>query len=151
MLRIAAEPFYDPEGAALRAEMEAEMVERYGDDLEPGVKPSAADVAVFLVARDERRAAVGCGALRRLDEETFEIKRMYVRPAAREQGVGRELLGALEDEARRLGATCMRIETGPAQPEAIQLYKRAGYVAIPCWGAYAELAGTLCFERALAG
>ena len=46
---IAREPFDAPDGASLRAAMEREMVERYGADLEPGAKPTAADVAVFLV------------------------------------------------------------------------------------------------------
>ena len=146
---IAREPFDAPDGAALRAAMEREMVERYGADLKPGAKPTAADVAVFLVACDGDRTAVGCGALRRLDGETVEVKRMYVRPAARGLGAGRALLAALEAEARALGATCARLETGPGQPEALGLYESAGYRPIPCWGAYAELDGTLCFERAL--
>jgi len=146
---IAPEPFDAPDGAALRAAMEREMVERYGEDLEPGAKPTAADVAVFLVARDRAGAAVGCGALRRLGDGAVELKRMYVRPGARRLGAGAALLAALEAAAQRLGASTVRLETGPGQPEAIALYERAGYRPIPCWGAYAELEGTLCFERAL--
>ena len=67
-MRIEARPFDDPEAAALRAELEADVVVRYGYDNEPGAKPSAGDVAVFLVAVDEEplgAAACGCWATAR--------------------------------------------------------------------------------------
>jgi GNAT superfamily N-acetyltransferase len=147
-VRIAAEPFDAPDSAVLRAEGEAETVARYGGrDTEPGAKPTAGDIAVFLVVRDEDGAALGCGAVRPLDAETVELKRMYVRPAARGRGLGAALLRALEDEARALGARRVRLETGPGQPEAIALYERAGYRAIPCFGAYAGEPASRCFER----
>lgn len=149
-MRIAAEPYDEPEAAALRAEGEAEVTARYGVDNEPGVKPSAADVAVFLVARDESGAPVACGALRRLDDATVEIKRMYVRPSARGHGLGAEILHALEAEAARLGAVRICLETGPRQPEAVALYERAGYRRVPCFGPYAGHEDSLCFERSLA-
>ena len=149
-MRIAPEPYDDPEGAALRAEVEAEVMARYGVDNEPGAKPTAADVAVFLVARDDDGAALGCGGLRVLDDTTVEIKRMYVRPAARGRGLGGELLRALEAEATRLGADRVLLETGRRQPEAIALYERAGYRRVPCFGPYAGVEDSLCYGRSLA-
>jgi GNAT superfamily N-acetyltransferase len=148
-VRIAPEPYDAPEPAALRAEGEAEVTARYGVDNEPGVKPSAADVAVFVVARDDDGVPVGCGALRRLDADTLEIKRMYVQPSARGRGLGALLLHALEEEAMALGARRLCLETGPRQPEAMALYQRAGYRRVPCFGAYAGHLGSLCFERLL--
>lgn len=146
-MRIEARPFDDPEAAALRAELEADVVVRYGYYNEMGAKPSAADVAVFLVAVDE--APLGCGGLRLLGEGVAEIKRMWVRPAARGRGVGRALLAALEDEARARGVTRMKLETGDRQPEAAAMYLRAGYAPCPCWGAYAEAHDAVCFQRTL--
>jgi GNAT superfamily N-acetyltransferase len=56
-----------------------------------------------------------------------EIKRMYVVPAARRQGLGRRLLEALEDRARELGYARIRLDTGARQPHAQAMYERAGY------------------------
>ena len=62
---------------------------------------------------------------------------MYVIPAARRRGIARALLDHLEDEARTLGATRLRLETGLHQPEAIALYASAGYVETEPFGHYA--------------
>ena len=149
--RIAAEPFDGPDGAELLAGHAAELIHRYGHDTEPGAKPTAADVTVFLVARDDEGRALGCGAMRDLEPGVAELKRMYVRPEARGRGLGRAILEALEDEARRRDVTVLRLETGHAQHEAVGLYERAGYRRIPCWGAYAEGDVSICYEREIAG
>jgi GNAT superfamily N-acetyltransferase len=74
---------------------------------------------------------VACGAVKRLDQQTGEIKRMFVAPGARGQGVARALLGALEDTARELGYERVRLDTGAKQPHAQALYPSAGYTPIP--------------------
>jgi putative acetyltransferase len=149
MIEIAPEPFESPAGAELMADLGRELDERYGGDLEPGAKPSAEDVTVFVVARENGRA-LGCGALRSLGEPVVEIKRMYVRPEARGRGIGAAILAALEREAVERGFRVVRLETGPLQPEALHLYAHAGYREIPCFGAYAGAAASRCFERRLA-
>jgi GNAT superfamily N-acetyltransferase len=73
---------------------------------------------------------VCCGGIKRLPDGACEIKKMFVAPAARGRGVARELLAALEDEARRLGYEIARLDTGPKQPQAQGMYERAGYRAI---------------------
>jgi GNAT superfamily N-acetyltransferase len=147
-LTIRAEPFDHPDAVLLRAEHEADLIERYGGDVEPGKKPVAAETPVFLVARDEG-GLLGCGALRPLDAQTVEMKRMYVRPEARRKGVGLALVAALEQAARELGATRVVLETGTRQHEAMALYEGAGYRPIPCFGAYASSAWSRCFGRSL--
>ena len=149
MIEIAAEPFESPDAVELMAELRLELNERYGGDLEPGQKPSAGDVTVFVVAREDG-TALGCGALRSLGEPVVEIKRMYVRPDARGRGIGAAILAELEREAVARGFRVVRLETGPMQPEAINLYARAGYREIPCFGAYAAGVASKCFERRLA-
>lgn len=74
---------------------------------------------------------VCCGGIKRLDESTCEIKKMYVAPSARGTGVARRLLSALEETARSLGYSVARLDTGPLQVSARGLYESAGYVPIP--------------------
>jgi putative acetyltransferase len=89
----------------------------------------------FLVARVPDRIA-GFGAVVRHSAEFGEIKRMYVDPAMRGMRLGRSILAALEDRARAEGLPCLRLETGVKQPEAIALYRSAGYEEIPAFGDY---------------
>ena len=83
----------------------------------------------FLVGW-EADAALCCGGIKRLPDGACEIKRMYVVPEARGRGVAKDLLGALEDEARALGYSVVRLDTGPEQPHAERMYRAAGYEPI---------------------
>jgi GNAT superfamily N-acetyltransferase len=74
--------------------------------------------------------AVAGGAVRRLSVGVAEIKRMYVRPAARSRGVATALLAALESEAEALGYEAIRLDTGPKQVHALRLYRGAGYADV---------------------
>src|SRR5262249_20899723 len=147
-ITIEREPFDSPAAQALRDEQREELIARYGFDSEPGIKPTAADIPVFLVARSHGDP-IGCGALRPIEPGLVEIKRMYVRPGEGRNGFGKLSLQALEAEARELGAERVVLETGVAQPESIGLYQRAGYVEIACFGAYANEPLSRCFERCL--
>lgn len=71
-----------------------------------------------------------CGGVKRLDQRTCEIKKMYVIPERRGQGVARTLLHALEDKARELGYEVARLDTGPKQANARGLYEHEGYVEV---------------------
>lgn len=148
-IEIAPAPFDGPDARLLRDELTADLHGRYGKETEPGVKPTAADLLVFLVARDGDGAPLGCGGLRRLDADTVELKRMYVRHAGRGRGIARRLLAALEAEAVRHGARRVLLETGELQHEAIGLYASSGYGPVPCWGAYADSPISRCFGRDL--
>lgn len=104
------------------------------------------------MAYDAEGSALGCGALRPLEDGVAELKRMYVAPAARGQGTATALLAALEDAARGRGWTTLRLETGPRQPEAVALYIRAGYRPIEAFGPYVAVDAddSLFFERRIA-
>jgi GNAT superfamily N-acetyltransferase len=151
-VRLAPAGWDDPDVQRLANAQQAELRARYDGDVEPGAKPSAADLILVLLARDEAGTVLGCGALRGLDATSGELKRMYVVPAARGRGVSKVVLAALEDAARDLGWTRLCLETGPRQPEAIALYSGAGYVETGPFGAYEvdPAAGdSLFFERRL--
>jgi GNAT superfamily N-acetyltransferase len=81
---------------------------------------------VFLVVRDGD-TVVGCGAVRRLEADVGELKRMWIDPAARGRGLGRRLLAALEAAGRELGYDRLRLDTHEVLVEAIALYEAAGY------------------------
>jgi GNAT superfamily N-acetyltransferase len=73
---------------------------------------------------------VGCVALKRLDPTTAEIKRVYVAPEARGLGVARALLARLEEVARDVGYTTLRMDTGARQPASVALFEKVGYEQI---------------------
>lgn len=98
-----------------------ELAELPGDYASPG--------GCLLVARNGDEI-VACVALRRLDPETCEMKRLYVRPTQRGLGLGRALADAVIDEARRIGYRRMRLDTLPSMTEAAALYERLGFQEI---------------------
>jgi GNAT superfamily N-acetyltransferase len=85
---------------------------------------------VFLVGFDADGTAVCGGGIKDLGDGACEIKRMYVVPQARNAGVGRALLEALEDAARELGFEHARLDTGPRQERSRLMYRAAGYEPI---------------------
>jgi GNAT superfamily N-acetyltransferase len=136
----------------LATDQQAELRARYDGQGEPGMPPSASDISLVLVAREDDGTPVGCGALRVLGDGVAEVKRMYVTPSGRGRGVAKAVLAGLEEAARERGWTTLRLETGPRQPEAIGLYCRAGYRPIGAFGAYVDAPGaedSLFFERIL--
>jgi GNAT superfamily N-acetyltransferase len=148
--RVEDDRLDSPAASPLVEALGAELLERYGvpdadpdhltaDDLAP---PSGA----FVVAR-VGTAAVGCGGLRRYDTAIGELKRMYVAPPFRAQGVARLVLSALEDRARQLGYERLVLETGGRQPEAIGLYTSAGYRGIERYGAYRSSPQSRCYAK----
>lgn len=79
---------------------------------------------------EEGTAALGCIALRRIDAERAEMKRLYVRPAARGLGLGRRLTETLLAEARRLGYRRVCLDTLPSMGTAQALYEELGFADI---------------------
>ena len=137
-IAIAAEQPDQPEIAAFFA-----ASERYMAALYPAESNHFVDVAalskpevLFLVAR-RHGVAVGCGASVGRGDGTAEIKRMWVDPKVRSAGVGYTLLVRLIEAARAEGLASLQLETGVAQPEAIALYRRAGFVDRGPFGDYA--------------
>jgi GNAT superfamily N-acetyltransferase len=133
-LTINPEP-YGAEGPQwVVARAEAELVARYGflDDGELGLTAAMFDppVGAFLVARRAAAAGppVGGVGLRTVAPATGEVRRLWVDPAGRGQGVGRALMAALEQMAHdSLGLTALRLGTGDRQPEAVALYTATGW------------------------
>lgn len=152
LLAIAPEPLSSPAAGALIARLNAELTERYPSPEDNHFHLSAEQVAegegVFLVARLDREP-VGCGALRRIEPGTGEIKRMYVAPSQRGLGIGRRVLGELERHAHLLGLRRLVLETGVRQHEALTLYERFGFRQIDRFGEYVDSPLSVCIAKDL--
>lgn len=124
------------EARRLIAELEVEL-DHYPDESQHGYsveKLISEGVAFFLVEVDGE--PVGCGGVQVYPAGYGELKRMYIRPAFRGRGLGKQLIDQLASHARDNGARCLRLETGIHQHEAIRLYERAGFVEIGPFGEY---------------
>ncbi|GAB6119592.1 GNAT family N-acetyltransferase [Dysgonomonas termitidis] len=95
------------------------------------------------------KKAVGCGAIRKYDTDTIEVKRMFVSINARKQGVGSKILVELEIWAKQLGFQKSILETGNMLPEAVRLYKKNNYIQIPNYGQYENMEKSVCFSKKL--
>jgi GNAT superfamily N-acetyltransferase len=135
--------------AALNAELMALFPEAGATHFALAAEQVADGDGAFLIAYVDG-TAIGCGAIRRIDRSTVEMKRMFVEKPHRGRGIGRALVTSLEDEARRLGASRIVLETGSRLPAAMALYRRMGYSAIPLFGEYlASPETSRCFGKTL--
>ncbi len=100
-----------------------------------------------VVVGYHRDHAVGCGAFKPYNKTTAEIKRMFVRPDFRGQGIAKGILTALENWAREYGFTNCILETGTNNPPAIQLYTKAGYSVIPNYDQYENVVTSVCLGK----
>ncbi|MYN25953.1 GNAT family N-acetyltransferase [Duganella levis] len=138
-MQIAFETPNQPDVIALIADLDAYHLTLYPPesvyalDLNALMQPEVK----FAVARGVDGVIAGCAAVV-LSPEYGEIKRMYVHPAARGQGLARRLMDTLEQAARDAGCPLMVLETGPSQPEAIALYQRHGFAQCAPYGGYPD-------------
>jgi len=103
----------------------------------------------LLLASPDHGPAGGCVALRDLGAGTCEMKRLFVRPAQRGQGLGRRLAAAILAEGRAAGYRRMVLDTVPKLAEAIGLYRSLGFREISAY-CHNPIEGALFFERTLA-
>jgi putative acetyltransferase len=127
-MRITLESPDQPQIVALIAELDAYQATLYPPESchSLGLASLKQPNVLFAVARDAAGAAIGCGAVV-LGPEYGELKRMYVDPRGRGQGVAKGLMTMLEGQAQQAGCRLLQLETGPHQPEALALYARFGY------------------------
>lgn len=150
VLEFRDEPYDGPVAQELVAAVQQEYVVRYGGPDESPVDPAefVAPNGVFLVGYLGARP-VATGAIRSLGDGTVEIKRMFVVAECRGRGLSRQMLGALEDRARQMGATRVVLETGERQPEAMRLYETSGYERIEGFGYYCGAELSVSYGKSL--
>ena len=123
----------------LIAELEQELEPRYPQASRHGYSAERLlrEAVAFFVTRRGGMPA-GCGGVQLFGADYGEIKRMYVRPRFRGQGLGRLMLNHLAAHVRQHGVALLRLETGIYQSEAIGLYECFGFRRITPFGSYRD-------------
>lgn len=143
-ITIQAEDPKSPEAIALLYELERSLEELYPAESRHDLELEKLELQVL---RYDGHPA-GCGGLV-LAREYAELKRIFVRPGYRGRGLGEKLVLRLEQRARELGFTRLRLETGQHQGQAIRLYQKLGFEPIPAFGPYLTDPLSLCYEKGI--
>ena len=101
--------------------------------------------SLFVIAYNENGEAIGCGAIRPINEYVAEVKRMFAKTKA--IGVGSEILQHLENQAQKLGYSALWVETRLINKRAVSFYEKKGYHRISNYGKYVNKPEAVCFEK----
>jgi GNAT superfamily N-acetyltransferase len=134
---------------SLVKDLDIELSIRDGDEHSFFAQFNKIDQIKHVIIAYENNIAVGCGAIKEYADDTMEIKRMFVKPEFRGQGIASIILSDLEIWAKELNFTKCILETGQKQPEAIALYKKNNYEIIPNYGQYIGVSNSVCFLKYL--
>jgi len=147
---ITQERADSPDAQALVVELDLFLTPLYAEENQHGysVEKLITQGVAFFVLRVDGIAAA-CGGVQFFGREYGEIKRMYVRPAFRGQGLAKAMLAHLESYTRSQGVDLLRLETGIYQTEAIGLYEGNGYTRTAPFGPYEEGPFSLLYEKRL--
>ncbi len=139
-----------PDAQTLVEELEAHLATLYPVTSRHGfsVDKLLREGVAFFLSRVDGQAA-GCGGVLLVGSDYAELKRMYVRPNYRGQGLGRQMLDHLVEYAREHGLSIVRLETGIHQREAIALYVRGGFRRISPFGPYTDDPLSRCYEKVI--
>ena len=149
MLKFTRVEQNHPEFIRLVRFLDADLAERDGEDHGFYAQFNTLKDLHHVILVQKNEQFVACGALKRFDNESMEIKRMYVMPEFRGGGLASAILNSLEDWILEMGYKRSVLETGKRQPEAIRLYRKNGYRQISNYGPYQGVDNSLCFEKRL--
>lgn len=140
----------DKDFRALVVDLDKEFWVRYPKTQQNFEPHNKVDQTARVVVAYKDEEPIGCGCFRPTREpETIEIKRMYVRPNTRGQGIAKLILQSLEQWAVQEGFSQSKLETGINQPEAIAVYKRLDYQLIPNFPPYDHVPESICMAKRL--
>jgi putative acetyltransferase len=148
-IRLTRTNSNNPDFKTLVTELDAALRERNGDVMDLYDRHNVIEQNDTVVIAYLNEEPAGCGCFKTFDKESIEIKRMYVRPAARGMGISKLVLAELEAWAKELSYKYAVLETGTKQAEALNLYPKAGYQQTDNYGPYANLPDSVCFKKVL--
>jgi len=149
MIELKRTTSENPDFTLLNKILDQELVIRDGDEHEFFAQYNKIDSIKHVVLAYNNGDAVGCGAIKKFNEEAIEIKRMFVLPAGRGKKVATTILTELESWAKELGYKKCVLETGVTFKDAIGLYTKAGYEVSPNYGQYVGVKSSICFTKSL--
>ena len=131
----------------LVAMLDTFLAERDGKDHAFYAQFNKLDNIKNIVVCYENDEAIGCGAFKKYDDTTVEIKRMFVKPLHRAKGAATKVLQELELWAIENKYSSAILETVKNQPEAVALYKKNGYTIISNFGQYKDVENSICMLK----
>jgi len=147
MFKLVRTDSENPDFIKLVQQLDADLATRDGTDNAFYAQYNKIDTIKHAVVAYLDNKPVACGAIKQFAPGTMEVKRMFTLPENRGQGTALKILAELEDWAHELSYQTCILETGKRQPEAIGLYKKAGYKIITNYGQYAGIENSVCFEK----
>lgn len=130
-------------------ELDKDLAIRDGDEHSFYAQYNKIDAIKYVVVAYQDDEPVGCGAIKEFEPNVMEVKRMFVPPEKRGNGIASSVLNELETWAKELDINKCVLETGKKQPEAIRLYEKNGYQLIPNYGQYIGMDNSICFEKVI--
>ncbi|MEI9947273.1 MAG: GNAT family N-acetyltransferase [Chitinophagaceae bacterium] len=149
MIRLKRTDNNDPDFKQLVEKLDKDLWSRYGQEQQkyaPHNKLEYLDTVVIAYAYN---IPAGCGCLKKFDTTTAEVKRMFVEEDQRRKGVAAAILNELEGWAKELNYANTILDTGNNQPEAIGLYKKAGYLVMKNYAPYTDMPEITCMTKSL--
>ncbi|MEP7093461.1 MAG: GNAT family N-acetyltransferase [Flavobacterium sp.] len=138
----------DEKVLAIIEELSTNLYLRFGSDGKNSFTDWQYDNSKFVFAIAEiNNEIVGCGAIRPIDENIGEVKRMYSKFPGK--GIGQTILSFLENNAKAIGYSNLVLETRIKNQEATQFYQKQGYKVIPNYGKYTDRPEAICFGKSL--
>lgn len=148
MLRIIESDIDSDDGKVLISELNQVLIQIIGDDgtIHFHKEDTRKENTVFLIAYLDE-IPYGCGALRKISNDTGEIKRIYARKNT--DGIGRAIVHRLEEKAQEFGYQQLLLETRVQNTHAIQFYENCGYMHCDSYGVYQGKDNSYCFSKSL--
>lgn len=151
MLKIIRTTSDHPDFRSLVILLDQDLLQRYQDVQAEYDKHNKIEQNNTVVVAYWSEMPVGCGCFKPFGGDTVEIKRMFVKSELRGKGIATKILAALCTWAYELQFRKAVLETAARQPEAIHLYKKAGFEVIPNYPPYTTMELSMCMQKHLAG
>lgn len=149
MIRLFRTDSSNADFQALVVELDRYLAKSDGDEHAFYAQYNKSDGLKYVVVAYAGDIAVACGAIKHYADDVMEVKRMYVHPDARGQGVASKVLRELEHWTTELSYKKCLLETGIKQLEAVALYRKNGYEVVPNYGQYEGMENSICFEKTI--
>jgi len=149
MFQIIRTTYKNVDYQSLVIELDNEILKRDGKDFEFYNQFNSSENLNEVVLIMDNNRAIGCGTIKRYDNEKAEIKRMFTAEESRGKGVATLILKELEKWACELGYNECILETGRKYTEAIALYQKHGFKITENYGQYAGVEDSVCFIKRL--